>query len=105
MNVSIQQTSTATVVTISGRVGPEQAVQLSRRVKSEMHSDRLLIDLSACDGINSRVIGAFLEFQRQLEARDGKMILVRPSKRVTELIDMLRLNELFEYAGSIGVVL
>lgn len=61
---------------------------------------RMLLNLSKVDYIDSSGIGTLVEIFRRLNSHDGELVLVAPSKRVRDVLDITRLLEFFRILDS-----
>ena len=60
----------------------------------------LVLDLSGIDGVDAAGIGTLLETKRQCEESGGKLVLLHPTDRMRQLLDLCGLTELFHLAGA-----
>jgi anti-sigma B factor antagonist len=61
---------------------------------------RMLLNMSQVDYIDSSGIGTLVEIFRRLNSQDGELMLVAPSKRVRDVLDITRLLEFFRILDS-----
>jgi anti-anti-sigma factor len=65
------------------------------QLKDQGH-ERLIVDLSGVQSIDSSGISALLDIKQTLSGTDTKVILLRPSGRVRGALTMMRVASLFQ---------
>lgn len=63
-------------------------------------SCHVILDLEELDYISSAGMGSIMAFFQELRRRNGGMVLVRPSRRVMDLLNILGFAKLFPIVGS-----
>jgi anti-sigma B factor antagonist len=77
--------SGATEIRVEGEIDLAVADRFEAVIEqSSSNARQVLIDLSACEFIDSTAIAIFLRKQRQLEAEGGRLVLTEPRGRFSE---------------------
>jgi anti-sigma B factor antagonist len=60
----------------------------------------VILDLEELDYMSSSGMGSIMAFFQELRRHDGNMVLLRPSRRVMDLLNILGFSQLFPIAGD-----
>jgi anti-sigma B factor antagonist len=60
----------------------------------------VILDLEELDYISSAGMGSIMAFFQFIRRQGGNMVILRPSRRVTDLLHMLGFSKLFPIADS-----
>lgn len=63
-------------------------------------SSLVILDLEELDYISSSGMGSIMAFFQELRRRNGNMVILRPSRRVMDLLNLLGFSKLFPIADS-----
>jgi anti-anti-sigma factor len=104
MNIASRTQGGITILEIHGTItlGPSlRAFQhRARRVLSEPGCEGLVLNLAEVSGMDSAGIGALVVIHSSATRRGLRVVLVRPSARVNEVLTITRVGELFSIAGD-----
>jgi anti-sigma B factor antagonist len=72
--------------------------QIKKQVYDFIYPDDtvLVVDLSKVDFIDSSGLGLLISFLKHMKSRGGKVVLEYPKLGVQKLLEMTRIDELFE---------
>jgi anti-anti-sigma factor len=89
---------------ISGldRLTAGNGTEFKRLVESNLSRDvhRLVIDFSKVAVLDSPGLGTLVSLRRKLDDREGAIQLLHPQPFVLDLLEMMRLQEVFEIIPS-----
>ncbi|MBN2357370.1 STAS domain-containing protein [candidate division KSB1 bacterium] len=86
---------------LNSQVAPDLKAQLLMLIGDE-HRDKIIVDVSQVNYVDSSGLGALLLGLRQARANDKKFALVGARKRVNNLIHIAHLDDvLFSYSDEV----
>ncbi len=104
MKVSISHDGHATILDVEGVVKlGETAAEFSRwleKVKVE-DSGPLIIDFERISYMDSTGLGVLVGYVEKFDNQRRALALVRPSHRITALLELTKLNSVFRVFGSV----
>ncbi len=101
MNVKIntRQVDGVTIIDVSGRMTQAGGSAVLREVVRELIGKgemRILLNLADVTYIDSSGIGDIVNAWKSTRERGGKLILLRPTKMIRDLLEMSKLYALFD---------
>ncbi len=103
LRIDVEDRGTATVVTVHGSVGIQDAERLRESLEelTDRHAPLLVLDLSDMDFICSLGLGAMINAHLQSRHHGGRIRLVNPQEPIRDLLETTRLTRLFEIYGDV----
>jgi anti-sigma B factor antagonist len=102
LTISSEHADDATVIRVSGELDLATVDELrgpARRAIADSRGRDLVLDLSGLDFIDSIGIGALIELRAAADQGDARLVLLRPSRRVVEVLQLTGLSQVFEILG------
>jgi anti-sigma B factor antagonist len=98
MILSHQTEQNIDIIAISGRLIMTDAAEVRERIKSVIDRGQgaLLLDLGELAFIDSSGCSVLISAFKAMRARNGRLVLCALSPEVQSLIELTRLNEIFE---------
>lgn len=95
--MDVQQREGAAIVVLAGEVDFNQSHKLldALNVVVERRPQRLVVDLSAVEYMDSSGLGTLVKVFQQVNAYKGKMVLVGMNERVRSAFQITRLDQFF----------
>jgi anti-sigma B factor antagonist len=88
-------------VVLDGELNSSNSPEFKRGVTPVLEaSTKLVIDLSRLRFVDSSGIGVLLFCLQQMTAKKGNLKLCGLSKRVREVVELVRMNRIIDIAGS-----
>ncbi|HEY2430126.1 MAG TPA: STAS domain-containing protein [Acidimicrobiales bacterium] len=86
------------LITLSGELDLATAPELWAAIDAALAEghQRLVLDLSGLGFVDSTGLGVFVRAGKELRASGGGLTLRRPGERVAKLLEITRLEEVFE---------
>jgi len=106
MQTSTRQVDGVTIVDLSGRITlGEGNVILQNTVRDlvDKGNKKILLNLGNVNYIDSSGIGALVRTHTTIRSQGGELKLVNLSKRVHDLLQITKLNTLFDIANAYGL--
>lgn len=104
MNISVESKEQSDVITVSGRVDSSASPELDATLKKHAEASKhILIELSGVDFMSSAGIRALVSSLRATAANSKKTVLVNPSPRVQEVLDLSGLNSIFSVYDTVDI--
>jgi anti-anti-sigma factor len=103
MEITTRKTASATVFDLEGalKMGePEQSFRDAVEELIESGGQQLVVNLTGVSEIDSSGISALVRAHTSFKRQGGRCIYVGASKRVMQVIKMVRLDTVFEMAES-----
>jgi len=104
MNISSRSDGRIAILEVHGDItlGPSSRAFQSRarHVLNEPGCAGLVLNLAEVTGIDSAGIGGLVAIHSSAARRGLRVVLVRPSERVKEVLAITRVEELFSFAGD-----
>lgn len=101
VEIKVRKVGRATVVEVKGRLElgqPEQTFRHTIQKLREAGAARVAVDLSGVDYIDSAGVGALVRIFNSFQQSGGRCRFFAPSKRVLQLLRMVRLDTVLELA-------
>ena len=91
------QQADATVLALTGEIDMQSASVLRDRVDAlEVSSGTLVLDLAGVGFVDSSGLGALLGIKKQQDGGGGRLLLTRLSPAVTRLIEITKMDRVFD---------
>lgn len=86
------------ILKIDGKIIGDGSQILKSEIEKEVNkgNNRIILDLSQSDLIDSSALGTMVAFLISLQRKEGKLVLLSPQRMVRDILDITRLNMLFE---------
>jgi len=91
------------VVCLQGRMVNGETASLREAVASQSQVRTILLDLARVSTIDASGLGLMLDLRRQTQARDIRFKLVNVTKAVSRVLEVTRLDSVFEIAPALEV--
>lgn len=98
MKIERSQEQDVTIVALEGVIKLGESAQLfSAYLQDLLEEDvpAVLIDLSMIDHVDSTGLGELVGYLQRFTAQGRRLALLRPHKRIMNLLSLTRLNEVF----------
>ncbi len=94
---AIDRDDDMTTVRLGGEIDLHQSPGFHSRLVElcDEKPQRLILDLSQVDYIDSSGVGSLVEIFRRLKKEQRRLILVAPSARVSSVLEITRLDQFF----------
>jgi anti-sigma B factor antagonist len=90
------------VIAVTGEVDLNSSPQLRKAVLSGIEkSPQVAVDLSAAEYMDSSGVATLVEALKSASAGKKKLALFKPSNAVTRVLELARLNSLFDIRASL----
>lgn len=89
---------------VDGPIKSGMEFELADKLETVLHEDevpKLIIDMKSVPYINSAALGIFLNVYREIEKRNGRFALCAISQDVDNLLDITKLESVFEIFKSV----
>ena len=96
LKLVVEQSLDVTVLRCSGRIVRGDDADALRRVALSQDKARVVIDLSAVRAIDAAGLGVLVELQNWAADSNRTLQLLKPGKRVREILESTKLNFVFE---------
>jgi anti-anti-sigma factor len=96
LTLVVQESPQVTVLRCSGRIVRGDGADALRRVAMSQDKDRVVLDLSAVRAIDAAGLGVLVELQNWADNSNRTLQLLKPCKRVREILESTKLNFVFE---------
>jgi anti-sigma B factor antagonist len=98
LTVEKGQTESGVLIRVEGEVDLYSSPELRKAILKSVPSadDELAIDLSAVTYIDSSGVATLVEGLRSAREKDAGFVLVRPSTAVLQVLELARLDSVFE---------
>ena len=96
LTLVVEKSPHMTVLRCSGRIVRGDGADALRRVAMSQDQDRVVIDLSAVRAIDAAGLGVLVELQNWADNSNRTLQLLKPCKRVREILESTKLNFVFE---------
>jgi len=95
------------IINIAGRFVMADAPEAREKIKSliEGGAERLLVDLSGVTFIDTSGLSVLISAYKLISAKNGRMVLCGIPGNVRTLLELTRLNEIFESYASVDAAL
>lgn len=83
------------VIHVDGDLGPDTAPTLEKAVRATLVGDknRAIVDLSACQYIDSAGLGVLFQLVGLLRSAGGSLVVIRPQPHVLRILQLVRLTD------------
>jgi anti-sigma B factor antagonist len=108
MNIIERDEGPVAVITLQGRIMSDTDVtEILDTIKSSIYNNRqkIVLDLSGVDWINSSGLGMFIAAQDLLREINGKLRLAGPADSVLKLININRLHTILDIHPSVDTAI
>ena len=98
MDVAVRRAGTVTVLDLSGKVTLGVADETLRRTVEEVahRNAKILVNLAAVPYMDSAGLGGLVRCHKLASAAGAEIKLLNPTKRVYDLLHLVKLNAIFE---------
>jgi anti-sigma B factor antagonist len=96
LKVNPKRFGTTVVLCLQGRVVIGEIAALRRAIESLTNISVVVLDLASVSLIDAAGLGALLELRKQANDKGIQLKLMNASERVTRILEMTRLNTVFE---------
>ena len=104
LKITVQKLGDTSILRCHGRIVAGEAGSILRNaVLSKGHTGMLVIDLARVERIDAGGLGVMLELQQQSRARGIDFKLMNVTKLVSKLLEVTRLNSVFEVTSPAKV--
>ena len=95
------------VLALQGRLDANSSSQAEERLKTILArgENRLALDLSQVDYISSAGLQVLLKLLREIDSREGRLVLCSLSQYVREIFDLTGFNAIFTVLETCGEAL
>ena len=99
---SLERLDSGIVVRLGGDVDMHTSPELHQTLVElcAEKPQRLVLDLSAVDYLDSSGVGSLVEIYRRTMKEGGRLVLVSPSARVNGVLEITKLDRFFTIVGS-----
>lgn len=99
-DLSEERAQLYTYFQVKGAMNSQNTHEVRRRFLDASNRGNILLDMSGVELIVSTGIGLLFEMSEQLSRINKKLVLIKPSARVEQVISMTGFTEMFSYAES-----
>ncbi len=98
MNLSSQTHGSAELVSLPTRLVMANAQEARTAMRNLVDNGRtrLILDLHAVEFVDSSGLSVLVSALKAVQPKDGRVVLLSPSKGVRSLIELTRLHQVFE---------
>ncbi|MFH2142190.1 MAG: STAS domain-containing protein [Bacteroidota bacterium] len=102
MNVNISTKDDIVIITIEGSIDSKTAGDLQSQIIGKVsESDKVMLVLSKVDFVSSAGLRILLMVYRQINAKNGKVVLVGVSEEIKDVMSMTGFINFFEISENI----
>ena len=99
LSIHITNFGQTAILSADGRIVNGATSELRNAVDSQLNSDLIVLDLTRVNTFDAHGLGVMLELRERTESKGVKFKLMNPTKRVRELLEITRLNSVFEFVS------
>lgn len=105
VDINVQSMKRVDLITVSGRVDSSTAHELEETLDSRISDGRynLVLEMSGVDYLSSAGLRALVAALRACKKRGGDVRIANPSERVSEVMSLAGLDQLFETYEDVTV--
>lgn len=104
MNISVEsRENNIAVITVSGRVDSASSSDLDNALKEHSETNHIVLDLAGVDFMSSAGLRALVSAKRATAKDKKQTVLVNPSSRVQEVLDLSGLNSVFDTYDTVDI--
>jgi anti-anti-sigma factor len=102
MKVTPSQLGDAQVLSLGGRLDSEAALEFERQCLKEIRGETklLILDLTALEYLSSAGLRCILSTGRQLQARDGRLLLCVPKGQTRQIVEAVGFHKMFTVCST-----
>lgn len=100
LTVLYEKQEKANYLFFQGNLNTAAAIELKSDLPEDFLIQNLILDVSEISALSSTGIGLFFEFYDRLSKSNHKFILLNPTTKVSELLDLTGFSRLFQKATS-----
>lgn len=100
LKVYVKKLGTSVILNLEGRIVIGETDALRAAVGMQRNITELVLDLKGVNMIDAAGFGVLLELREQLKVREIKLKLTDPTERVSEVLELTRLNTVFEITSE-----
>ncbi len=100
LKVHTKKLANVTILCLQGRMVRGETAALCNAVRSETGVDTIVLDLSRVSTVDAGSLGVMLELLQQTRSKGSDIKLMNVTKRVSRLLEISRLNTVFEVASG-----
>ncbi len=104
LKVHAKRLGTVAILCLQGRVVQGEIATLHNAVLSQSEVSAVVLDLARVSTIDAGGLGAMLELRKQTESRGIAFKLVNVTKLVSRLLEITRLNSVFEITSGAEIL-
>lgn len=103
MNVNVENTEDAVILSLTGDADAAGLVELSDSFKSILEKGFLnvVLDLEGLRFINSQCIGVLMNSLKEIRSREGDIVLAAVPPNVDQLFKVLGFKKIFKYYDTV----
>jgi len=107
MKIDIEGKNGGAILHLEGKIIGDGANQLKHAIEEQLMSDIkwLIIDLADVPLMDSSAIGTIIMAFIKLKERNGKLVLLYAQKNIIDVLNITKLNTLFEVYDNIQMAL
>lgn len=105
VDINVQSMKRVDLITVSGRVDSSTAHELEETLDTRINDGRynLVLEMSGVDYLSSAGLRALVAALRACKKRGGDVRIANPSERVSEVMSLAGLDQLFETYEDVTV--
>ena len=95
----------AEILRLIGPLTAGDGIRVLRALENELPGLNVVLDLSRVDYIDAAGVGELLRLHREIQSRDGALVLTGVASKVRDILTVTRLNGQFKLAETHGEAL
>ncbi len=102
MDIEVVDKNNITLIRVNGNVNTDNSADFRDKLLTAIEGGvfQIVVDVEQMNYINSMGIGAMVDAYNRVKQSDGALALVNPSKELSQLLKILRLDKLFKYVST-----
>lgn len=96
LKIQTRNLENVAVLCLQGRIVNGETAALRSAVDSQSHVSAIVLDLGGVSAVDASGLGTMLELRRQSESRGIRFKLMNPTKSVSLVLEVTRLDSVFE---------
>ena len=98
MKINVENKDNGAILHLDGKIIGDGVAQFKQAIEEQINSNInwLILDLSGVPLMDSSALGTIIMAFHRLKERNGKIVLLYAQKSILEILNITKLNSLFE---------